>query len=268
VTQEQIDQVKAEWQAACRADEVLSTLPAPESEGLVREAVERSLGTGGSPDVVLRSLAAGLAAGDWHASGEVLQLQVGLLMEVIAEIEGADHRRAAHVHTILSAAAAGVAVEAWRERAEQDELTGLRNRAGWEKDASRATGRGAQIAYASIDLDGLKVVNDGPGGHAAGDELLRNFARRLEIMVRGAGGSVYRYGGDEFSAMLATTAGDLDSVLEALLRTDGVAAFSHGVAVWPVEDPDLHTVVTKADERMYERKRERKKSAVATAGSH
>ncbi|WP_161605374.1 GGDEF domain-containing protein [Pimelobacter simplex] len=182
-------------------------------------------------------------------------------MEVIAGLDGADHRRAAHVHTVISAAAAGVAVEAWRDRAEQDELTGLRNRAGWEQDARAVTAQRLPIDYASIDLDGLKAINDGPGGHAAGDQLLRDFGRRLEIAVRGTGGSVYRYGGDEFSATMPVSAGDLSAVLDQLVATPGVAAFSHGVARWPSEDLDVHTVVTKADQRMYERKRARKAGA-------
>lgn len=257
----------ADWQAACRADEVLSTLPVPDAAQLVREVLERCLGVGGSPDVVLRGMAAGLAAGDWHASGEVLQLQVGALMEVVAGLDGADHRRAAHVHTVLSAAAAGVVVEAWRDRAEQDGLTGLRNRAGWDLDAKTAVAKNDPLAYASIYLDGLKAVNDGPGGHAAGDELLRTFARRLEIAVRSTGGSVYRYGGDEFSAWMPANAGDLDVILEDLLASTDVAEFSHGVAHWPSDDPDLHTVVTKADERMYERKRERKSAKAGEISS-
>lgn len=258
----------ADWQAACRADEVLRTLPAPTSHGLVQEVAGRVIDGGGSPDVVLSALAAGLAAGDWHASGEVLQKQIGTLMKVLAAREGADHRRAAHVHTVLSAAAAAVAIEAWRDRAEQDELTALRNRAGWERDSKLAVVAAQPLVYASIDIDGLKAINDGPGGHPAGDELLRTFARRLEIAVRGRGGSAYRYGGDEFSAMLQVEAGNFDEILEGLTSEVGVPAFSHGVARWPDEDPDLHTVMSRADERMFIRKRERKAAKAALDEHH
>ncbi|MCZ2807562.1 GGDEF domain-containing protein [Modestobacter sp. VKM Ac-2983] len=249
--------VLADWQAACRAHDVLANLPVPDSLALVKESLARALGTGGSPDVVLSALAAGLAAGDWHASGEVLQLQIGLLMQVLARQEGADHRRAARVHTVLSAAAARVAVEAWRDKAEQDELTGLRNRAGWERDAKAALTLAQPLAYASIDLDGLKAINNSQG-HPAGDKVLREFGQRLEIAVNGRGGASYRYGGDEFSAMLPSEAGSLADILAELAATSGVPAFSHGVAVWPDDDVDLHTVVSKADERMYEVKAQRR----------
>lgn len=254
---ELLNQVVADWQAACRADEVLRNLPVPDASALVEAVLDSVHGPGGTPDVVLSALASGLAAVDWHASGEVLQLQVGSLMGVVARLGTADARRATHVHMVLSAAAARVAVEAWRNRAEQDELTGLRNRAGWERDVSQHNELGS-FQYASIDLDGLKAINDGPGGHAAGDDVLRDFARRLEVLVNGAGGSTYRYGGDEFSAVLPMQAGDLCGLLDGLASTAGVPAFSHGVARWPEDDPDLQSVVSMADRRMYDRKKERK----------
>ena len=134
-------------------------------------------------------------------------------MQVIATRPGTDPPRLARMHTLLAAAAAGVAVEAWRVKAEVDELTGLRNRSGWEKDAQLAIETGRPLFIANVDLDGLKAVNDGPGKHAAGDKLLRDFARSFEVAVVGVGGTVYRHGGDEFSALLPQSSGDLDQIL-------------------------------------------------------
>lgn len=254
---DEVERLLADWQAACRAHDVLAILPLPDSRPLVQEVAARVLDAANIPDAVIRGLAAGLAAVDWHASGEVLQLQIGLLMEVVAEDSRADHRRAAHTHTVLSAAAAGVAVEAWRVKAEVDELTGLRNRAGWQRDFAKLEAEQRPVAYASIDLDGLKAINDGQG-HAAGDELLRSFARRLEVAVNGAGGASYRYGGDEFSAVLPIDVAELAPVMERLAAAEGVPAFSFGVALWPDDDADLTSAVSMADRRMYVQKQARK----------
>jgi hypothetical protein len=87
---------------------------------------------------------------------------VGLLIETIADEPEVNLAQLTRVHTLLSAAVASVTIEAWRDRAEQDELTSLRNRAGWESDARNFRVE-RPLAYASIDLDGLKKVNDGPG---------------------------------------------------------------------------------------------------------
>ena len=64
-------------------------------------------------------------------------------------------------------------------RASTDPLTALSNRGGWDGIVDTAESdlrRGERVAVALFDLDGLKDVND-VHGHAAGDELLRSFAR-------------------------------------------------------------------------------------------
>jgi diguanylate cyclase (GGDEF)-like protein len=91
-------------------------------------------------------------------------------------------------------------------RMSTDPLTGVNNRGGWEEALSQAeleaqaSRGGARFAVALFDLDGLKAVNDS-GGHAAGDELLRSFARILAATARNSD-YVARIGGDEFAALL------------------------------------------------------------------
>jgi diguanylate cyclase (GGDEF)-like protein len=81
-----------------------------------------------------------------------------------------------------------------------DELTGLANRAHYANSLRDALGRtrdgGTRIALLLIDLDDFKNVND-TLGHAAGDALLCEVARRLTDEVRGTD-MVCRLGGDEF----------------------------------------------------------------------
>jgi len=81
-----------------------------------------------------------------------------------------------------------------------DPLTGLPNRARLMQrlEAALVRGRrdGREVAVLFCDLDGFKQVNDS-GGHAAGDAVLLETARRLESVLR-TGDTVARVGGDEF----------------------------------------------------------------------
>ncbi|WP_033365311.1 bifunctional diguanylate cyclase/phosphodiesterase [Bordetella sp. FB-8] len=90
--------------------------------------------------------------------------------------------------------------------AHQDALTGLPNRASFleQLERSLADPEGA-LGLLYIDLDGFKFINDGRGHHA-GDELLRQVARRLDAQcLRAQGMSLGRIGGDEFAALLRNT---------------------------------------------------------------
>ena len=85
-----------------------------------------------------------------------------------------------------------------------DELTGLLNRRGFERELRRATaalrrhGHGSAVLLA--DLDGFKLIND-TYGHQAGDFVLAEVARRLVGALRDTD-VVARLGGDEFAAIL------------------------------------------------------------------
>lgn len=90
--------------------------------------------------------------------------------------------------------------------AHQDALTGLPNRASFleQLERSLADSEGT-LGLLYIDLDGFKFINDGRG-HYAGDELLRQVARRLDAQCLHAQGmSLGRIGGDEFAALLRNT---------------------------------------------------------------
>ncbi|MDQ0583637.1 putative bifunctional diguanylate cyclase/phosphodiesterase [Streptomyces rishiriensis] len=96
-----------------------------------------------------------------------------------------------------------------QHNAEHDPLTDLPNRALFTRrvqqalSGRRSSDRGIALrntAVLFIDLDGFKAVND-TIGHAAGDELLVQAARRLQDAVR-KGDTASRLGGDEFAALI------------------------------------------------------------------
>jgi diguanylate cyclase (GGDEF)-like protein/PAS domain S-box-containing protein len=157
--------------------------------------------------------------------------------------------------------------------AETDVLTRLANRRHFdealEMSVSFARRHHSPLAVVSLDLDGLKGVNDA-AGHEAGDEVLASFAALLAGLCR-AEDLPARLGGDEFSVLLPGVSlggalGLAERVLAAVrssadLAERGVTA-SAGAAAWkPDELPN--DLLRRADEALYAAKRGGGDSATA-----
>jgi diguanylate cyclase (GGDEF)-like protein len=86
----------------------------------------------------------------------------------------------------------------------RDPLTGLYDRRSGEERLAAEISRAERFAHPLtillLDINGLKPIND-QFGHAAGDELIRRFAERLNKAIRGSDMAV-RLGGDEFLVLL------------------------------------------------------------------
>jgi len=110
------------------------------------------------------------------------------------------------------------------ERSNRDILTGLYNRAGFDRDAETAlAAKGAEeleFSLFAMDLDDFKRVND-DFGHPEGDVALKEFAAILTETL-GDGPLVARYGGDEF-AVLAKGGAAWALAAEARLRSRAAA---------------------------------------------
>jgi diguanylate cyclase (GGDEF)-like protein len=153
-------------------------------------------------------------------------------------------------------------------RARHDPLTDLLNHAAFtrelEHELDRADRYDSGLTLVFFDLDDFKRIND-TRGHQAGDEALRRVAQLLRSELRRSD-LAGRMGGDEFAACLVES--DVESAAAFLARLRGRLAesgdpgapvsISAGVAHYPDDGHDAHTLFGVADVRLYEAKRARK----------
>jgi diguanylate cyclase (GGDEF)-like protein/PAS domain S-box-containing protein len=170
-----------------------------------RAAVQSAAVHGGPPEIVFRVLN---AAGEWrHLEAHVTDLrQERWLGGVVLNARDVTERIKLE--------------EQLTHQAFHDNLTALPNRALFrdrlDQALARAKRSGVLVAVLLLDLDGFKQVNDSLG-HDAGDQLLREVARRFKDVVRESD-TVARFGGDEFALLLEyVTEGEVVALAQRLL---------------------------------------------------
>ncbi|WP_371323682.1 EAL domain-containing protein [Dechloromonas sp. ZY10] len=152
--------------------------------------------------------------------------------------------------------------------AHYDALTGLPNRVlladRMRQAIARARRSGEWLAVCLMDLDGFKAVND-TLGHAAGDQLLQEIARRLGDVLR-IEDTAARLGGDEFALLLGgiKTSGACEQVLRRILEAvatpcrigghEARVSASIGVTLAPQDPSDADQLLRHADQAMYRAK--------------
>ena len=151
-----------------------------------------------------------------------------------------------------------------------DRLTGLPNRSLLNERLATAIVRAREmnrtVAVLFIDVDQFKHVND-TMGHAAGDILLKEIAKRFRSATRQTD-CVARMGGDEFIAVFgeiaevdqfAKVVRDLERVTAEPIHVPGgdiTVTCSIGVALFPQDGQDAETLIRNADTAMYQAKRD------------
>lgn len=150
-----------------------------------------------------------------------------------------------------------------------DELTGINNRRGFEQAMNlildKARRRKLYLSVASIDMDGLKEINDNYG-HEHGDICLKAVANALKNVTFDYE-AVARYGGDEFVALLASETDPLrhetfeQDLLAEIERENSFLKENYtlhvSVGIVPVATTSAGIIMSayqKADKVMYEKK--------------
>lgn len=122
--------------------------------------------------------------------------------------------------SVLARTAAGLcAAAAARRRAETDALTGLGNRGAFDAALAAALESAAPSVLAMLDIDRFKSIND-TRGHPAGDAALRGAA----ALLAAADAPAFRFGGEEFAALVAGDAEGAAAWAERLRESIAAAA--------------------------------------------
>ena len=146
-----------------------------------------------------------------------------------------------------------------------DPLTGCLNRLGFgerlDGELARVRAGGPGLSLVLVDFDGFKAVND-EFGHSAGDDLLCWATEAMAAVLR-PGDALGRLGGDEFAALLGDA--DIEEGRRASERlrfalSPRISA-SAGVAAAPQDGSEADPLHHRADERLYEAKRQSPSSA-------
>ena len=158
--------------------------------------------------------------------------------------------------------------EMTRLMAYQDSLTGLPNRRHFEEQLKKCLSYAqksiAPLAIIFLDLDRFKEVNDRKG-HAVGDQLLIEMARRFQKAVRSTD-FVARLGGDEFM-MILPQVGNMKTLLPiisavfevcdhpvAVEVSDIEIKVSAGISFFPQDGCEINVLMQKADQALYRSK--------------
>lgn len=176
----------------------------------------------------------------------------------------------------------GDTLEELRRLATRDQLTGLFNRREFERmlqvQKSQADLAKTEFSLVLVDIDHFKRVND-QHGHPAGDEVLREIARRLLGAVRG-NDQVARIGGEEFAVTMPGTpkqaAAAVARRLSESVRSRPIVVreglelpitLSVGVANHPADVSAKADIVMAADKALYEAKTAGRDRVVLAGGA-
>lgn len=182
----------------------------------------------------------------------VFLLTPALLCAVVTVLEALDVI-SQQLNTALGSAVLFYEVYLYYVNSKKDTLTGLLNRHSFVMDLKSHIDD--LEALISMDLNGLKKIND-TYGHHAGDMAIIAAAKSF-TNVKGYKLKVYRVGGDEFNAIVQNAnEEDVKNIIK--IMNDNIKSYGHSASFGYVMNDKEYTIDTLlkiADERMYEAKR-------------
>ncbi|MGH9016157.1 MAG: diguanylate cyclase domain-containing protein [Acidimicrobiales bacterium] len=196
-------------------------------------------------------------SGDWRWADVSLRLasepDSGVPNEIVMSVRDVHERHLREQHLV--------------RQADLDPLTGLANRAAFERAVTALAARDLRVLVAFCDIDDFKGIND-QYGHDVGDDVLRAVAAAIGNVVRGDD-IVARFGGDEF-AVVVTQVDDMHAVplgarLLGVTRELEVGGTQVSLSVGicgPGPASDVAAMRQKADQAMYSVKRSNKNNWV------
>ncbi len=167
------------------------------------------------------------------------------------------------------------------EMAVTDALTGLHNRRYLDNHLQtlfeRAAARRRPLSVMIVDLDRFKSIND-RFGHDGGDDVLREFARRLRQNMRGID-LICRFGGEEFVVVMPDTDGPVAEKVAERIRAEiartpfaigkegqsVTVTISVGVSSARGQADDVRSLLKRADMALYEAKKSGRNKVVGKA---
>ncbi|MDQ2961262.1 MAG: GGDEF domain-containing protein [Candidatus Dormibacteraeota bacterium] len=160
-------------------------------------------------------------------------------------------------------------------KATHDDLTGCLSHGSYferlDCECARVRRQGGSLTFVMVDVDHLKLVNDGHG-HQAGDHVLRAVGTALRKGARSSD-AVGRLGGDEFGVILVdsdpTPATEWTDRFRVRLQQPGNGprvTVSMGVATWTGPDDSASALARRADIALYEAKKAGRDRVVVSPG--
>ena len=142
-----------------------------------------------------------------------------------------------------------------------DELTELINRRGYENYISHIEEKCVILFF---DVDNFKTIND-TYGHALGDKVLSDVGRAIKMQYAKYG-KCFRFGGDEFCAVLTKNTNQIEKMNEEFLKTvarlrekeSRMPSVSIGYADFNPDSQNIKDAIEEADKMMYRVKEEYK----------
>ena len=227
----------------------------PHARAIVSGAIATTIETGAPMDVETDFLTAAGMPRKVRAIGE-LECQAGVPVAIVGIFQDVTERWTLE--------------QQLRRSADRDELTGIANRAAFNRELEAATERarttGEPLLLALIDLDSFKETND-TLGHLAGDDVLKAVGRRLEQPWLD-GSFAARLGGDEFALLVTDdeATADPDAFAARLERELAKPVPGHsgtlpcqgtvGTALFDAAD-SIRDLMHRADTVLYAAKRQR-----------